>query len=89
MSMLKDIVDSISVNNLRDIIIWANGKHKSINCIIDDLLSSSCLSCPFCVSDNLPSCASSDKLFDTLEWDNGVKDVWQTKTSRINGLDEM
>ena len=79
----------VSINNLRDIIIWANGKHKNINCIIVDLLSSSCLSCPFCVSDTLPSCASSDKLFDTLEWDNGVKDVWQTKTRRINGLDEM
>ena len=57
----------VSIYNLRDIIIWANGKHKNINCIIDDLLSSSCLSCPFCVSDNLSSCASSDKLFDTLE----------------------
>lgn len=57
----------VSVNNLRDIIMCANGKHKNINCIIDDLLSSSCLSCPFCVSDNLSSCASSDKLFDTLE----------------------
>ena len=57
----------VSINNLRDILIWANGKHKNINCIIDDLLSSSCLSCPFCVSDNLPSCASSDKLFDMLE----------------------
>ena len=62
MSMSK-----VSVNNLRDIIIWANNDHKSANCILDDLLGSSCLSCPFCVSDNLPKCASSDKLFDTLE----------------------
>lgn len=57
----------VSVNNLRDIIIWANGNHKSADCILDDLLGSSCLSCPFCVSDNLLKCASSDKLFDTLE----------------------
>ena len=66
--MLQNMsMSKVSVNNLRDIIICANGKHKNINCIIDDLLSSSCLSCPFCVSDNLSSCASSDKLFDTLE----------------------
>lgn len=57
----------VSVNNLRDIIIWANNNHKSANCILDDLLGSSCLSCPFYISDNLPKCASSDKLFDTLE----------------------
>ena len=57
----------VSINNLRGVIIWANGNHKNINCILDELLGSSCLSCPFCVSDNLPFCASSDKLFDTLE----------------------
>lgn len=57
----------VSVNNLRDIIIWANGNHKSADCILDDLLGSSCLSCPFCVLDNLPFCASSDKLFNILE----------------------
>ena len=57
----------VSINNLRAVIIWVNGKHKNIDCIIDELLSSSCLSCPFCVPDNLPSCASYDKLFDTLE----------------------
>ena len=66
--MLQDTnVTKVSVNNLRDIMIWANNDHKSANCILDDLLGSSCLSCPFCVSDNLPKCASSDKLFDTLE----------------------
>ena len=58
---------TVNVNNLRDIIIWANNDHKSANCILDDLLGSSCLSCPFCVSDNLPFCASSDKLFSLLE----------------------
>ena len=66
--MLQNMsMSKVSVNNLRDIIIWANNGHKSANCILDDLLGSSCLSCPFCVSDNLPKCASSDKLFDTLE----------------------
>ena len=66
--MLQNMsMSKVSVNNLRDIIIWANKDHKSANCILDDLLGSSCLSCPFCVSDNLPKCASSDKLFDTLE----------------------
>ena len=66
--MLQNMsMSKVSVNNLRDIIIWANNDHKSANCILDDLLGSSCLSCPFCVSDNLPKCASSDKLFDTLE----------------------
>ena len=67
-SMLQDTnVTKVSVNNLRGVIIWANGNHKKINCILDELLGSSCLSCPFCVSDNSPFCASSDKLFDTLE----------------------
>ena len=84
--MLEDIVDSINVNNLRDIIIWANGNHKSADCILDDLLGSSCLSCPFYVSYNLLKCASSDKLFDTLEWGNGVRYVWHTKTRRINEI---
>ena len=66
--MLQNMsMSKVSVNNLRDIIIWANNDHKSANCILDDLLGSSCFSCPFCVSDNLPKCASSDKLFDTLE----------------------
>ena len=59
MSMLEDIVDSISVNNLRDITIWANGNHKNINCIIDDLLGASCFCCPYYISDNLPKCAFS------------------------------
>lgn len=67
MSMLEDIVDSISVNNLRDIIIWANNDHRSADCILDDLLGASCFCCPYYISDNLPKCASSDKLFDTLE----------------------
>ena len=57
MSMLEDIVESISVNNLRDITIWANGNHKNINCIIDDLLGASCFCCPYYISDNLPKCA--------------------------------
>ena len=57
MSMLEDIVDNISVNNLRDIIIWANGNHKNINCIIDDLLGASCFCCPYYIPDNLPKCA--------------------------------
>ena len=88
--MLQNMsMSKVSVNNLRDIIIWANNDHKSANCILDDLLGSSCLSCPFCVSDNLPKCASSDKLFDTLEWGNGVRYVWHTRTKRFNGLDEM
>ena len=66
--MLQNMsMSKVSVNNLRDIIICANNDHKNANCILDDLLGSSCLSCPFCVSDNLPKCASSDKLFDTLE----------------------
>ena len=66
--MLQNMnMTKVNVNNLRDIIMWANGNHKNANCILDDLLGSSCLSCPFCVSDNLPKCASSDKLFDTLE----------------------
>ena len=55
--MLEDIVDSINVNNLRDIIIWANGNHKNINCIIHDLLGPSCFCCPYYISDNLPICA--------------------------------
>lgn len=59
--MLEDIVDNISVNNLRDIIIWANGNHKNINCIIDDLLCGYCHSCPFCVSDNLVHCFMTDE----------------------------
>ena len=88
--MLQDMnVPKVSVNNLRDIIMCANNDHKSANCILDDLLGSSCLSCPFCVSDNLPKCASSDKLFGILEWGNGARYVWHTKTRRINELDEM
>ena len=55
--MLEDIVDSINVNNLRDIIIRANGNHKNINCIIDDLLGASCSCCPYYIPDNLPKCA--------------------------------
>ena len=67
-SMLQNMnMTKVNVNNLRDIMIWANNDRKSANCILDDLLGSSCLSCPFCVSDNLPFCASSDKLFDILE----------------------
>ena len=86
--MLEDIVDSISVNNLRDITIWANGNHKNINCIIDDLLGASCFCCPYCISDNLPKCAFG-KLSHTLEWGNGIKYVWQTKPKRFNELDGM
>ena len=29
------------------------------------------------------------KLIRTLEWGNGVRDVWYTKTRRVNELDEM
>ena len=67
-SILQNMnMPKVSINNLRGIIIWANGNHKSADCILDDLLGSSCLSCPFYVSYNLLKCASSDKLFDTLE----------------------
>ena len=63
-SMLQGTnVTKVSVNNLRDIMIWANNDHKNANCILDDLLGSSCLSCPFCVSDNLSKCNLSDRLF--------------------------
>ena len=86
MSMLKDIVDSISVNNLRDIIIWANNDHRSADCILDDLLGASCFCCPYYISDNLPKCAFG-KLSNTLEWGNGVRYVWHTRTKRFNGLD--
>lgn len=66
--MLQNMnMPKVSVNDLRDIIICANNDHKSANCILDDLLGSSCLSCPLCVSDNLHKCASSDKLFGILE----------------------
>lgn len=66
MSMLENIVDSISVNNLRDIIIWANNDHRSADCILDDLLGASCFCCPYYISDNLPKCAFG-KLSNTLE----------------------
>ena len=60
--MLQDTnVPKVSVNNLRDIIMCANNDHKSANCILDDLLGSSCLSCPFCVSDNLVHCFVADE----------------------------
>ena len=65
--MLQDESNNIISYSLEEIINWADAGHKSTNCILDDLLGSSCLSCPFCVSDNLPKGASFDKLFDTFE----------------------
>ena len=61
--VFQDESNNIISYSLEEIINWADAGHKSTNCIIDDLLGSSCLCCSFCVSDNLPKCNLSDRLF--------------------------
>ena len=59
--MFQDESNNIISYSLEEIINWADAGYKSTNCIIDDLLGSSCLCCSFCVSDNLVHCFMSDE----------------------------
>ena len=53
--MLEDIVDNISANNLRDIIIY-------LTCNQSELIGIGCLECPYYVSDKMLRCYIYDEL---------------------------
>lgn len=55
------MLETFDKQRLEELTDWMKCKRKRTDCVCDELLCGYCLSCPFCISDNLVHCFMTDE----------------------------